>query len=1090
MDTKSLATQQAIENFKKLQAAPQIKPTTQPTQPTGGYFEKGVDFGGIKTASDLLNPVNWFTQIAQDIVNIPSNIIGGAGDILKGQYLRGAGRIGTGAFDIATTLLPIGKVGKLAKVAETALKPTLGQAIKLGAKEGLTLGAISGGFQGLQQAQDVAPDQIFSKIAGNIVTGGLTGGLLGGGAAGITAKLVGTSTTPKIFKGLSEESSIYANKQISKQEAAIQGKSKWLNNFTNELKTKFEDFTTPLNVALDNYEKRTGKTINPLIDPRFAIDRVLNSSTIANQKFISSDYGKVLLEVPSVQIFDQYLIAKEAIARNKEKGLISSIDYNQAQKFINELKNVYELPAQSAYKFNQSLLKDYYDAGLLSKENYTELAKNSQYVPLQRLFENIDNTLKGGGIGVASVPKQNLVKTALGSTREIKNVSESIFANTILAQKQIEKNQAARMIHDLVQENVLPGKIFKKGQNFNPENVIYTLIDGKKVAVDVGKDIATAMKNLSKENVGFIGNLIKFSTRVLQAGAVTFNIPFAIRNLVKDAQTAAIYSKSPLKNSAINPVVWGKALFEIAGKGKLYDDYIKAGIGFSSIDANNLPKTIEKLRQTKNLASSTKYYASNPLRLINLMEEIVGKGEQVARIGEFAKRRDFYTNKGYSINEATTLAANEARNITANFARRGEWSTPLNALIPFFNAGVQGAKQLRTRFIQDPKTTTIKFAATLGLPITAVTLWNLSDPKRKEVYNSIPEYEKERALILLPPVPYTDDKGQIVAIRIPFAPGLSNLVNPLRKIIDGSYASSFDMGAGIASDLSAALYSQPLPLSKEGFRRTVSSVTPQLIKPGIEILTNQNLYTGSPIIPRGKENLPPEYQVREDTSYTARRIGEAFGISPAIVENSIKTSAAGVGTQVLSILDWASSISKDIPQEQQSNKGILTDAFNSFFRTKGGEDVSKLYDQLKVIDQEKALLNLKIKDAIAKGDVATVQSLSNQLTSQQYAALKSSVEKKEITKNLSAQERAIYNLTEAERKSLLDKNPQLQPVINKVTQIKDVANNAISSSFDSSNFSFKSTGKTGRSKKVKKLRIKKPKKVKIKKIKIKKPKKI
>jgi HD superfamily phosphodiesterase len=240
------------------------------------------------------------------------------------------------------------------------------------------------------------------------------------------------------------------------------------------------------------------------------------------------------------------------------------------------------------------------------------------------------------------------------------------------------------------------------------------------------------------------------------------------------------------------------------------------------------------------------------------------------------------------------------------------------------------------------------------------------------------------------------------------------------------------------------------------------------------------LYTGAPIIPRGMENLPPEYQVKDTTSLTARRIGSTFGISPLIVENAFTTAGAGVGKQTLNILDTLSGV----PADQRGGRGVFEDIVESFYRAQGGAEVSKLYDQLKVIDQEKALLNLKIKDAIAKGDIATVQSLSNQVTSQQYAALKRSVEKKELTKNLSAEERAIFKLTDAETQSLLDKNPQLKPVVDKVNQIKDTTSNAINPSFNASNFSFKGS----KTKKPKKIKFKKPKVKKFKIPKVKKPK--
>jgi hypothetical protein len=1081
MDTKDLATQQAIENFKKLQSASQAKPQNQSQPQTGGYFEKGVDIGGINTASDLLNPLAWGGQILEDILNIPSNIIGGTGDILKGQYYKGLGRVGTGIFDVATTVYAPGKALKFGKAATTALKPTAGQLIKTGAKEGVKFGAISGGFQGLQQAQDVSPADRFSTVATNIVSGGLTGGLTGGGLSYLGSKITGTGRAQKVFQGASKETNDYINKTINKQlDAQAAQPTGFLGNLARQIDIKLQDFTQPLNEALVNARKK-GLTYLQEIKVQDKIDRVLRSTSLANN-YLKNNFNATIQKIDDLELFNQYLIAKRGVEL-ANKNIKTGRDLNMDKKLIQEFQGKYEPIAQEVYKYTAKLLNDYKDAGLISKELYQELRQaNKEYVPFQRVFSVLDENLsKGGGIGVASVYKQQLVKRLQGSEREVKNPIESIFSNTYLAIKQIEKNNAAKEIYNLVDQGFLPGRIIKKGEDFNTSDVIYVLIDGKKVAVEVGKDIAGALKNLNTENIGLLGKIFAFPTAVLRAGAVGLNLPFVIRNLVKDQQTAAIFSKSPLKSTILNPVNFAKSIFEISKNGKLYQDFIEAGAGYSSMDiGRDLTKTIERVRSERSIKQRAAFTAKNPMDLFRILEDVIGVSELIPRVQNFGARRDFYMKKGYSLQDATVLAANEARNLTANFARRGEWSNTINAVIPFFNASIQGARQLRNRFVDDPKRTTLQFTATLGLPITVATLWNNADPERKKAYEQVPEYEKERALIIIPPVPSYDPEGNPFYIRIPLAPGLSNLVNPIRKLIDGSYQGLGDAASGIASDMTSALYSQPLPLDEQARRRTLSTLTPQILKPGLESTLNVNLYTGAPIIPRGMENLPPEYQVKETTSQSARNIGRVFNVSPLIVENTITTTGAGVGKQALDFLDLVSGV----PAEQRGGRSIVEDLAESFYRAQGGAEVSKLYDQLKVIDQEKALLNLKIKDAIAKGDTATVQSLSNQITSQQYAALRRSVETKELTKNLSAEERAIYKLTDSERESLSKSNPQLKTTIDRVTQLKDIESNAISPSFDASNFKFKG----GKIKKPKKIRFKKPRTKKIKGFKIKKPK--
>jgi hypothetical protein len=192
MDTKQQAVNQAISNFSNMKAAV-TQPSTTPTQPQQwSYINQGLDFGkpfgetGYGTIPGMFG--NFVVQSVQDILNIPSNLIGGGIDISKGEYYKGAGRIGQGIFDAATTFFTPGKAlkgVKALKVAEEIAAPSLKQIIKTGAKEGAVYGGLSGAFQGLQQAQNVAPEQRFGTVLSNVGMGAAGGALIGGGLSGL-----------------------------------------------------------------------------------------------------------------------------------------------------------------------------------------------------------------------------------------------------------------------------------------------------------------------------------------------------------------------------------------------------------------------------------------------------------------------------------------------------------------------------------------------------------------------------------------------------------------------------------------------------------------------------------------------------------------------------------------------------------------------------------------------------------------------------------------------------------------------------------------------------------------------------------------
>jgi hypothetical protein len=206
MDTKQQAVDQAISNFTNMKAAVSQPAPSQPQQPQQwSYIEQGLNFGkpfgetGLGTIPGMFG--NFVVQSVQDILNIPSNVIGGGIDISRGDYYKGAGRIGQGIFDAATTFFAPAKALKGVKAlkAADAAVPGIKQIISTGAKEGAIYGGISGGFQGLQQAQNVAPEQRLQTIFGNVGLGTLGGAFVGGGLAGLGG---GYS---RIFKPLQDE---------------------------------------------------------------------------------------------------------------------------------------------------------------------------------------------------------------------------------------------------------------------------------------------------------------------------------------------------------------------------------------------------------------------------------------------------------------------------------------------------------------------------------------------------------------------------------------------------------------------------------------------------------------------------------------------------------------------------------------------------------------------------------------------------------------------------------------------------------------------------------------------------------------------
>lgn len=101
--------------------------------------------------------------------------------------------------------------------------------------------------------------------------------------------------------------------------------------------------------------------------------------------------------------------------------------------------------------YQDNLLQEARDAGIISAESYAQIKKdNEKYIPLQRLAyieEQGDNFARGSNS--FNVSSQSLVKRLGGSTKEVADPLESIVRNTYKTVDLVERNKVAQQVADL-----------------------------------------------------------------------------------------------------------------------------------------------------------------------------------------------------------------------------------------------------------------------------------------------------------------------------------------------------------------------------------------------------------------------------------------------------------------------------------------------------------------------------------------------------------------------------------------------------------------------------------------------------------------
>ncbi len=90
------------------------------------------------------------------------------------------------------------------------------------------------------------------------------------------------------------------------------------------------------------------------------------------------------------------------------------------------------------------------------------------------------------------------------------------------------------------------------------------------------------------------------------------------------------------------------------------------------------------------------------------------------------------------------------------------------------------------------------------------------------------------------------------------------------------------------------------PMEIRHYGRSVCTTSRKAIlwKPGAG---NKNLYTGQEVVPEGMKNLDGKDQWDSSTSLTAQVIA---GLSPKLIDNAFRTSAAGSGQNLLHGMDF------------------------------------------------------------------------------------------------------------------------------------------------------------------------------------------
>jgi len=434
------------------------------------------------------------------------------------------------------------------------------------------------------------------------------------------------------------------------------------------------------------------------------------------------------------------------------KGIFS--DMAEAKSILADLQKrdpaAYKRMQKSAERyreFSRGMLQYMVDSGRLSQETMdTITAGNQFYVDFSRDLDKQGFGLPGGGVAKG----KNVVKRLKGGLDEINNPYRSILENGFQMIGESDRNRVMRSFRDLVKPDKnpkdvnlsaiadeMPGVYNQATKAMEaPRDTITIYVDGKpeywrvnipevkKYLEGLGKD---SIPEVAEATIGIMGKLMK--------AGVTSSPGYMVRNIIRDQM------ERPFKSRVAGSLVDN---FSTRQAFKLKDEFLLAGGGqFGShvATAKGYKATLAKTQ--REIARDPNIIITAPGKLLDGYNSLKEKGELVTRLQEYKKAKEYAkTTLGYEEADARLYAAYQARDLM-DFAVAGEWGRVVNAVVPFTNSKIQGARRTLLAARENPKAFAANLAIMGASGAALVGLIKATGEDRLEEYREIPAYRRD-----------------------------------------------------------------------------------------------------------------------------------------------------------------------------------------------------------------------------------------------------------------------------------------------------------------------------------------------------------
>jgi len=305
-----------------------------------------------------------------------------------------------------------------------------------------------------------------------------------------------------------------------------------------------------------------------------------------------------------------------------------------------------------------------------------------------------------------------------------------------------------------------------------------------------------------------------------------------------------------------------------------------------------------------------------------------------------------YIEQGLSEMEATLMALE-----SMNFNKRGASPSVhvANALIPFFNAQIQGLNVMYKAMsgkmpFNDQLRIREKMLQRGGMMAAATFAYAVMMEDDEAYKNATPDQKYGNWFIRLPGL------DEPVKVPVPFEIGYI-----FKAIPEALYNSmTTEHGGEEAVKAFKQILLQTIPGGSSYF-------IPQAAKPLIEVGLGKSTYTGRDILSAREKQLLPEEQYRVNTSEAAKLVGSTLGVSPIKIEALV---SGYTGTMGLAFLQ---AISLGVPSKETPERAVMRLSEypivgGAFQPNDAGGIINSVYERMNEISQVKNTVDNMLKE--------------------------------------------------------------------------------------------------------------------------------